>query len=106
MVLEESDDDDDDSRCVDIGEGHYCISQNVTHMGDGSDLSLGDSYSVSGLSEKNLLLVVWLTNLNRNQNNTDIGNFNATVTINAGDGGEIKGTIASSVIIEPDGNTP
>ena len=98
MVLEETDQYDENS-CVRIDEEIYCTSVNTTPMGLGTDLPLGSSYNVEGLTEKKLLLVIWLTNLNENQNLTDIGNYNATVTVFAGDGGEIKGTIASAVQI-------
>ena len=98
MVLEETDEYDENS-CVRIDEEIYCTSVNTTPMGLGTNLPLGSSYNVEGLSEKKLLLVIWLTNLNENQNLTDIGNYNATVTVSAGDGGEIKGTIAGAVQI-------
>ena len=98
MVLEETDEYDENS-CVRIDEEIYCTSVNTTPMGLGTNLPLGWSYNVEGLSEKKLLLVIWLTNLNENQNLTDIGNYNATVTVSAGDGGEIKGTIAGAVQI-------
>ena len=49
----------------------------------------------------------WLTNLQESQNTFDIGSFTATVTIQAGNGGEIKGTIASAVQLNPTpGTTP
>ena len=105
MVLEESEDNDEE-KCLSIDETNYCLSVETTHMGEGKDLPLGDSYSVDNKLEKKLLLVIWLTNLNQNQNQTDIGNFNATVTISAGNGGEIKGTIASAVQIDPTPTDP
>ena len=113
MVLEEKAEYDEDS-CVTIANINYCTSVEATHMGEGTNLSLGSSYDVEGLSEKNLLLVIWLTNLNQNQNLTDIGNFNAIVTVSAGDGGEIKGTISSAIQIyggsepepDPENNNP
>ena len=98
MVLEEQNNSQEDS-CVIIDERNYCVSKEATSMGDGSKLSIGDSYDVSGVSEKNLLLVFWLSNLNINQNSIDVGTYNATVTILAGNGGEIKGTIANAVQI-------
>lgn len=96
IVLEESNTFDEET-CVNINEKNYCISVETTSMGTGENLSLGTSYSVAGLAEKNLLLVFWLTNLNENQNNIDIGSFNAVVTIQAGNGGEIKGTINAAI---------
>ena len=99
MVLEESDEKDEE-KCFSIDETNYCLSVETTPMGEGKNLPLGSSYNVENKLEKKLLLVIWLTNLNENQNLTDIGNFNATVTVSAGDGGEIKGTIASAVQID------
>ncbi len=103
MVLEEKDTYVEDS-CVVINDKNYCVAKDATSMGDGEKLSLGDSYNVLGLEEKNLLLVIWLTNLNTSQNESDIGNFNAEVTMLAGIGGEIKGTISSAIRIDQNNN--
>ena len=43
---------------------------------------------------------MWLSNLNVSQNETDIGTFEAIVTMQAGSGGEIKGSISSALIID------
>ena len=102
MVLEESETIDTES-CLEIAEKNYCISKEATPMGDGENISMGDAFNVDGLAEKNLLLVLWLSNLQMNQNEKDIGNFNVTVTMQAGNGGEIKGTIANAIQID---NTP
>ena len=75
-------------------------------MGEGTNLSLGEEYNVFQLEEKHLLLAIWLTNLQENQNNIDLGSFNATVTILAGSGGEIKGMIASAIHVEPEEPEP
>ncbi len=110
MVLEESEE-IDENECIEIEEKNYCISKETTPMGEGKNLSIGDAYNVYGLTEKNLLLVLWLSNLNERQNEKDIGNYNATITVFAGNGGEITGTIANAVKIdqepvEPGNNTP
>ena len=89
----------DEDKCVDIDGEYYCISYEATSMGEGTNLSLGDSYDVSGMSETKFILMIWLTNLNENQNDSDIGNYNATVTMQAGNGGEIKGSISNVVVI-------
>lgn len=104
MTLEEKEEYQEEN-CVKIENKNYCIAKEATPMGEGSNLSIGESYNVYGLNEKNLLLVIWLTNLNENQNITDIGNFNATVTILAGNGGKIKGTIASAIKIDDEPET-
>ena len=99
MVLEE-DNESEDENCLTINEKRYCLSKEATSIKE-EYLSLGNSYEVTGLAEKNLALVIWITNLNENQNDTDIGEFETTVTISAGDGGEIKGTIANALLINP-----
>ena len=87
----------DESRCVLIGTESYCIAKEATAVVVGEDMSLGDSYDVLGMSDTKFILMVWLSNLQMSQNETDIGEFNATVTIQAGNGGEIKGTIANAI---------
>ncbi len=99
MVLEESSENNPDT-CVQIGEKNYCIAKEASPILDGSSLSLGDSYDVYGKKSKELILMLWLTNLDESQNESDIGSFQASVTILAGNGGEIKGTIASSVKLD------
>lgn len=96
MVLQLSDT-YEEASCVEVGSESYCIGQEATAVGDGVHLSLGKTYDVTGKTETKLLLLMWLTNLNVSQNEFDIGNFNAEVTIQAGNGGEIKGTIAAAV---------
>ena len=39
------------------------------------------------------------------QNNIDIGSFNAVVTMQSGNGGEIKGVILSAIIVEDEKNS-
>lgn len=87
-----------EDTCVKINEKNYCIVKEPEHMKDGKNLSLGDRYDVIGMSETEFILLVWLTNLQTNQNDTDIGNFNAIVTMQAGNGGEIKGSISSVIV--------
>ena len=95
----------DEDNCASINEKNYCIATNPTKAIVDKDLSLGDSYSVAGTTETEFILLIWLTNLNTNQNDTDIGEFNAIVTMQAGNGGEIKGSIAS-VIKQEDATIP
>ena len=94
----------DEDNCVSIAkednEEIYCVVKEATSMGDGVGLSLGDSYSVLGMSDTKFILMMWLSNLRESQNDFDIGSFNAVVTIQAGNGGEIKGSIANAVKIE------
>ena len=105
MVLEETEEYNEEN-CITIEEKNYCIGKTATPMGEGKELSIGESYSVVGLEEKYLILVMWLSNLNKDQNKNDIGSYNTTVTILAGNGGEIRGTIANSVIIEDESEPP
>lgn len=102
MMYRISDEYNEDS-CVTIGEKHYCIVREAAHMQDGVGLSLGDKYDVTGTLETEFILLIWLTNLNFSQNDTDIGDFNAVITMQAGNGGEIKGSIAS--VIKPETGT-
>ncbi len=90
----------DEKQCLEVDGVIYCITKDATPMGEGTNLSLGDSYDVSGMVETNFILVIWLTNLNESQNESDIGSFNAIITMQAGSGGEIKGSIASALQIE------
>lgn len=90
----------DEDKCVDIDGEYYCISYDATSIGEGTNLSLGDSYDVRGMTETKFILMIWLTNLNESQNESDIGNYNATITMQAGSGGEIKGTIANAIVID------
>lgn len=99
MMLRISDTYDEDS-CILVEDTSYCITKEATSMGTGEALSLGDSYDVLGTTDTNFILVFWLTNLNTSQNAYDIGSFHAMVTFMAGNGGEIKGSIASSIQIE------
>lgn len=99
-----------EENCVTINDKHYCIAKEAAHMEDGVGLSLGDKYDVTGMKETEFILLLWIKNLNTNQNDTDIGEFNAVITMQAGNGGEIKGSISSVVKNDssttPDNNTP
>lgn len=99
MMLEKTDEYNEDN-CVQIEEKNYCVVKEATKAFEEENLSIGDSYQVSGLKEKELILVIWLTNLNESQNEFDVGSYQATVTIQAGNGGEVKGTIASAVKLD------
>lgn len=94
----------EEDRCVSIEDEYYCVAKEATSMGDGVGLSLGDSYDVTGMASTKFVLLIWLSNLDLNQNDSDIGNFNAIITMQAGNGGEIKGSIASALKIEDVGN--
>lgn len=96
VVLESSDKEDNDS-CVMINDNTYCESTDVLSTASKTNLSLGNKYFVGGMSSKELILVMWLSNLDVSQNDTDIGSFQSTITVMAGDGGEIKGTISGAV---------
>lgn len=96
----------DEEQCIKVGESEdiYCIAHETTAIGDGVNLSLGDSYDVKGMADTKFILVMWLSNFKYSQNDVDIGSFNATVTMQAGNGGEIKGTIAEAIKISNDTN--
>ncbi|MBQ8681351.1 MAG: hypothetical protein IJ509_00345 [Bacilli bacterium] len=104
MMLRISDTYEED-KCVKINnveekEEIYCVAKEAAPMGDGVGLSLGDSYDVTGMSSTKFILLIWLSNLQQSQNDTDIGSFEAIITMQAGNGGQIKGSIASSIKIE------
>ena len=103
MVLEEQEEYDEDN-CVTINEKNYCISTNQTPVGDGINLSLGDHYEVTNTTETNLILLIWLTNLDESQNDVDLGDFSSVITFSMGSGGEIKGSIAASIIADNNEN--
>ena len=86
--------------CVDINDKYYCKVLEPAAMGDGVGLTLGDKYDVYGTESTEFILLIWLTNLDVSQNAFDIGSFNAVVTMQAGNGGEIKGVISSAVVPE------
>ena len=79
---------------------NYCIVKEATPVGEGVGLLLGDAYDVTGMTETKFILLMWLSNLNYSQNDIDLGSFNATITMQAGNGGQIKGSISSAVKIE------
>jgi len=95
----------DESSCVLIGTESYCVVKEASAVVVGEDVSLGDSYDVFGMKDTKFILMIWLSNLPVSQNDFDIGDFSATVTIQAGSGGEIKGTISNAIKI-PDPDTP
>lgn len=96
MFFEEVDEAVDEDKCVNIDDRVFCMSWEATPVLEGKDLSFGN-YDVGETTEKNFLLVLWLTNLNESQNSYDLGDFNATVTFSMGDGGSITGNIAASI---------
>lgn len=103
MMLRESDT-YDENNCVEIEASNeiYCIVRDASPIGDGIKLSLGDAYSVAGTTDTKFILLIWLSNLKQSQNDIDIGTFEAVITMQAGNGGEIKGSISS--VIVPDTN--
>ena len=96
MVLEEQTEITDENSCVNIDEKIYCISKEATPVLEGKDLSLG-SYDITNTTNKDFLLVIWLSNLEKSQNEKDLGDYNATLTFLMGDGGSITGNIAASI---------
>lgn len=92
----------DENSCVTIEklDETYCVVKEATPIGDGIKLSLGDTYEVVGTTNTKFILLIWLTNLKQSQNDIDIGTFEAIITMQAGNGGEIKGSIFSSIIVD------
>lgn len=107
MMLRKSDTYDENS-CVIIEESNeiYCVVRDASPIGDGVKLSLGDAYNVVGTTEAKFILLTWLSNLKQSQNDIDIGTFEAIITMQAGNGGEIKGSISSAIIPDNDVTNP
>ena len=91
----------DEEKCVMIEEEIYCIAKEAASMEDGKGLSLGDAYDIVGTESTKFILLLWLSNLNQSQNDVDVGSFEAVVTMQAGSGGKIMGSISSAIKIEP-----
>ena len=96
MFFEEKEEITNENECVTINEKIYCMTKEATPVLEGKDLPFG-SYDILNTTEKNFLLVLWLTNLEESQNDYDLGDYNATVTFIMGDGGSITGNIAASI---------
>ena len=97
MMFEESDNYNEDN-CINIDNKNYCLSQDANKIIADTSLSLGNNYEVIGKDNKNILLVIWLSNLDESQNEFDIGSYNATVTMSlGGNGGEVMGSINGMV---------
>lgn len=99
MMYRESDTYDEEI-CFQVEDKNYCKVLEPMHMKDGVGLTLGDKYDIVGTEETNFILLIWLSNMDFSQNATDIGSFNAVVTMQSGNGGEIKGVISSAVQVE------
>lgn len=91
----------DEEKCSMVEDEIYCIAKEAAPMGDGVGLSLGDAYDIVGTESTKFILLLWLSNLNQSQNDIDVGSFEATVTMQAGSGGKIMGSISSAIKIEP-----
>lgn len=103
MVLKKEETYDED-KCAILDDGTYCIAKEASSVGEGEKLSLGDAYDITGTESTTFILLIWLSNLRQSQNDIDVGSFEAVVTMQAGSGGEIKGSI-SSVIVPDDSDT-
>ena len=101
MFLEQTDT-TNDNNCINIDNNNYCVSQSSTPIITEENKTLVPKYNIVNTTEKNFILLVWLSNKNYSQNDTDIGNFDSTITFSMGDGGEIKGSISSAVNINND----
>lgn len=101
MLEEKTEEEYNEEKCVRIEEeGVYCLAHEATSVGEGIGLSLGEKYDITTSEEKNLILLMWLTNIEESQNEKNIGTFNSIITFAMGSGGEIKGSI--STVLEED----
>ena len=92
----------DEEKCVNIEvfNENYCIVKEAAVVGDGVGLSLGDAYKVAGTTDTKFILLLWLSNFQYSQNDIDVGSFDAIVTMQAGNGGKVMGSISSVLEIE------
>ena len=94
------------SNCVVVNEDNYCISKTAELIVNNTDMELGDSsYDVSLLDSKDLLLAIWLTNLDASQNEFDIGSYSSVVSVYIGDdiahiSGSISGTLKDNYSLQ------
>lgn len=94
---------EDEKKCtsieIDNETKEYCI-YTPYYKFDGTEQIMIESYNVSNASSVQFILIVWLHNEDRSQNNESIGSFTASVTIAAGAGGRIQGVISDAIEIE------
>ena len=92
----------DEEKCVNIevSNENYCVVKEAAAVGDGVGLSLGDAYKVAGTTDTKFILLLWLSNFQYSQNDIDVGSFDAIVTMQAGNGGKVMGSISSVLEIE------
>ena len=104
MMLRVSDEVTSEDGCtkvmVDGNEENYCIVREASSVGEGVGLSLGDSHDVTGITSTRFILIFWLSNLQFGQNDVDIGSFDAIITMQAGNGGQVKGSISNAIIVD------
>ena len=91
----------DDGECVSISiddnDDEFCLYDDYTKVSSYVEQVLFDSYSVSDADKVRFILVIWLENQDRSQNDYDIGSFSANVTISSLDGIRVQGVINSAV---------
>lgn len=99
---------EDESKCTSVaieeetGEvlRDYCLYNDYNKFVNGQEQVLIESYDVTGIEEVKFILIVWLENEERSQNEDGVGYFNAAVTMSAGSGGKIQGLISDAIEIE------
>ena len=99
---------EDSSKCASIEFGdeinsdirEYCLYNDYTKIENNVEQVLIDSYNVSSIRQVEFILIVWLENEERSQNEDGIGSFTASVTISAGSGGKIQGVITDAIEID------
>ena len=99
MVFEEVDYDiTNNDNCLEVDDIKYCVGKEATLITSEEVMSLGNNYDLRGYDNKNLLLAIWLSNLDTNQNSFDIGNYTSEVTIFFGDEiTRVSGSISSTL---------
>ena len=70
------------------------IYKEATSTGDGNNLSLGNSFDLKKGEVKDFILVIWLSNLDKEQDEEDAsGSFSASITYQAIDGSKLSANI-------------
>lgn len=78
----------------------FCLYNDYTKFENNIEQILIESYDVSAVSSVDFILIIWLENKDRSQNEDGIGSFKANVTISAGSGGKIQGVINDAIEID------
>ncbi len=72
------------------------IVVNMQRIVSGEDMTLGNSFTLPKGETKRFILLIWLSNYNRDQNIEDNGTYSATISYVSTNGNMITGSISGS----------